>query len=82
MIRLLADRPPSIILDVGAGSGFFARKILSDSSVKEAWCVDIGYDEDSDTFEKEKPIYFRRSVDMLKADVVLLMDILEHSDDY
>lgn len=81
MIRLLADRPPSIILDVGAGSGFFARKILSDSSAKEAWCVDIGYGEDSDTFEQEKPIYFRRSVDMLKADVVLLMDILEHLDD-
>lgn len=43
--------------------------------------MDIGYHEGSDTFEQEKPIYFRHSVDMLKADMVLLMDILEHLDD-
>ena len=81
MIRLLSGKSPSIILDVGAGSGFFSRKLLRDSQAKEAWCVDIGYDDESDSLESGKPVYFRRSVDTVNADLVLLMDILEHLDD-
>jgi len=81
MTRLLAGAPPSIILDVGAGSGFFSRKLLSDSSAKEAWCVDISYDGDSDASEAGKPVHFRRSIDKVNADLVLLMDVLEHVDD-
>nr|VFK43243.1 MAG: Methyltransferase domain-containing protein [Candidatus Kentron sp. TC] len=81
MIRLLSGVQPSIILDVGAGSGFFSRKLLADSSAKEAWCVDISYEEDSEAVEAGKPVRFRRSVDSVNADLVLLMDVLEHVDD-
>lgn len=81
MARLLSGASPSIILDVGAGSGFFSRKLLTDTSAKEAWCVDISYDDDSDALEAGKPVYFRRSVDIVNADLVLLMDVLEHVDD-
>ena len=81
MGRLLSGAPPSIILDVGAGSGFFSRRLLSETSAKEAWCVDISYSDDSDALEAGKPVYFRRSVDMVNADLVLLMDVLEHVDD-
>ena len=81
MTRMLSGVQPSIILDVGAGSGFFSRKLLADSSVKEAWCVDISYEEDSDAVEAGKPVHFRRSVDSVNADLVLLMDVLEHVDD-
>lgn len=81
MMRLLSGASPSVILDVGAGSGFFSKKLLSDTSAKEAWCVDISYEADSETLEAGKPVYFRRSVDETEADLVLLMDVLEHVDD-
>ncbi len=81
MERLLSGVTPSTILDVGAGSGFFSRKLLSNTLAKEAWCVDISYEDDSDTLESGKPVHFRRSVDEVNADLVLLMDVLEHVDD-
>jgi SAM-dependent methyltransferase len=70
-----------VILDIGAGSGFFSKKLLSDTMAKEAWCVDISYENDSDALEAGKPVHFRRSVDEVNADLVLLMDVLEHVDD-
>lgn len=79
--RLLSGVTHSTILDIGAGSGFFSKKLLSDTMAKEAWCVDTSYESDSDALEAGKPIYFRRSVGSLNADLVLLMDVLEHVDD-
>ena len=81
VLKLLAEQQPSVILDVGAGSGFFSRQLLASSTAKEAWCLDIGYDKDSEAFEAGKPIYYRRSCQTLNADLVLLMDVLEHVDD-
>ena len=81
MLGFLGEPQSSTILDVGAGSGFFSRYLLSNSSAKEAWCVDISYDDDADTLESGKPIHFRRSIDRQDADMVLLMDVLEHVDD-
>lgn len=81
MMRLLSGVSPSVILDIGAGSGFFSKKLLSDTTAKEAWCVDISYESDSDATETGKPVYFRRSIDKVNADLVLLMDVLEHVDD-
>lgn len=80
-IHLLSDFSPSAILDVGAGSGFFSKKLLSTTTAKEAWCVDISYENDADTIEFEKPIHYRRSINQVNADLVLLMDVLEHVDD-
>jgi len=81
MKRLLSGASPCVILDIGAGSGFFSKKMLTDSLAKEAWCVDISYESDSDASEAGKPVHFRRSVDNVNADLVLLMDVLEHVDD-
>jgi hypothetical protein len=81
MMRLLSEASPSVILDIGAGSGFFSKKLLSSTAAKEAWCVDISYGNDSDATEAGKPVYFRRSVNKVNADLVLLMDVLEHVDD-
>lgn len=80
MIHLLASLSPSTILDIGAGSGFFARKLLSKTTAKEAWCVDISYPNDSEALENGKPVYFRRLPSKVNADLVLLMDVLEHVD--
>jgi len=80
MTRLLGQANISTILDVGAGSGFFSKYLLANSTAKEAWCVDISYDDNSDAVEAGKPIHFKRSIDVVDADLVLLMDVLEHVD--
>lgn len=81
MTRLLDQVKISTILDVGAGSGFFSRYLLAQSTAKDAWCVDIIYGSDSDVMAAGKPVHFRRSIASINADLVLLMDVLEHVDD-
>lgn len=78
MTRLLEGTVPARILDVGAGSGFFSRHLLAHTDATEAWCVDIRYEADSDESEAGKTVHYRRSVDAIDADLVLLMDVLEH----
>ena len=81
MMRVIGEATPSKILDVGAGSGFFSRYLLSHSLAQEAWCVDVSYESDFDSCEAGKGLYFRRSIESVDADLVLLMDVLEHVDD-
>lgn len=81
LLRTLGDRPIDEILDIGAGSGFFTRSLLASTSAKRAVCVDPAYDEERDETHAGKPIAFRRSIERSDADVVLLMDVLEHVDD-
>ncbi|MEA2059220.1 MAG: methyltransferase domain-containing protein [Thermodesulfobacteriota bacterium] len=81
MMCLVKKANVSTILDIGAGSGFFSRYLLKMTSAKEAWCVDINYLDDHDVYESGKKVYLRRNIDSVKADLVLLMDILEHVDD-
>ena len=79
--RLLQNRRYASVLDVGAGSGFFAKELLKKSLADQACCVDISYYRYSDSDEDGKPLFFRRSVDETNADLVLLMDVLEHVED-
>lgn len=81
MARLLGKAQPSTVLDVGAGSGFFSRYLLDNSPARAAWCVDTSYAGESDDVHNAKPIHFRRSIERIDADLVLLMDVLEHVDD-
>jgi hypothetical protein len=81
MTQLLGIVQPSILLDVGAGSGFFSRHLLEHTTAKEAWCVDISYATERDSTIDDKPIHYRHSIDANPADLVLLMDVLEHVDD-
>lgn len=81
MTRLLGDTPVKRILDIGAGSGFFTHHLLTRTTATEAWCVDISYEADSDTTTAGKPVHYRRSIDSVDTDLVLLMDVLEHVDD-
>lgn len=81
MARLIGPEHPSVILDVGAGSGFFSGYLLDTSSAREAWCVDTGYAEERDERRGSKPLHFRRGIESCPADLVLLMDVLEHVDD-
>jgi SAM-dependent methyltransferase len=79
--RLVPRHDVSSILDVGAGSGFFSKDLLGWTTAKEAWCVDTSYAEERDDQVGGKTIHFRRSIDSSAADLVLLMDVLEHVDD-
>ena len=66
------------VLDVGAGSGFFSRQLLTRTSVSEAQCVDPNYSADSDTRIEGKPLAMRRELKASSADLVLMMDVIEH----
>ena len=80
MRRLLGKRPIRHVLDVGAGSGVFSRMLLA-GGAGQATCVDPAYDEETEEVEAGKPIRFVHGVGQTDADVVLLMDVLEHVDD-
>ena len=79
--RMLAQRDPTLILDVGAGLGFFSGSLLESTNAWAATCVDPGYPEDRDEERVGKPLFFRRSVQESDADLVLLMDVIEHVED-
>ena len=81
MMRCLEGQPVNRVLDVGAGSGFFSRHLLTHGSARSALCVDTGYTADRDEVVDGKALYFRRAIDRSDADLVLLMDVLEHVDD-
>lgn len=78
---ILKDVEIENILDVGAGSGFFSKFLLSAADAETACCVDVGYDVEYDDTEAGKPIHYRRSIATSDADIVLFMDVLEHVDD-
>ena len=69
------------LLDVGAGSGFFSRHLLSETPAERALCVDIGYESDRDDSVAGKPVRYRRDTGPTDCDLVLMMDVLEHVDD-
>ncbi len=81
MLRLLDAEPASDILDVGAGSGLFSRAMLRRTNAARAVCVDPGYPADRDDREHGKPLLFRREIGPSAADLVLMMDVLEHVPD-
>lgn len=82
--RMLAshlDGPVRHVLDVGAGLGWFSRWMLEEGLADAATCVDPGYEEDWDEEVNGRPLRFRRRVGESDADLVLMMDVLEHVDD-
>ena len=81
MMRFVEGTRPLSVLDVGAGSGFFSQYLLAHSTAEEAWCIDTSYLNEYDSSENGKVIHFRKSIGFLKADLVLLMDVLEHVED-
>ena len=69
------------ILDIGAGSAFFSKYLLQNTSAQECMCLDISYPSNSQTTLDGKPIYFCKESEPYNADLVLLMDVLEHIPD-
>lgn len=65
------------LLDLGAGSGFFARHLLKVGAVASAVCVDPGY-ADEDLLRSEERLRFVRTLPDGPFDAVLMIDVLEH----
>lgn len=77
---LLRGIPVRHVLDIGAGSAIFSKHLL-DEGAQSAVCVDPAYALDRSDIYNGKPIRFTRQVPAGNADLVLLMDVLEHVDD-
>ncbi|HEY3637912.1 MAG TPA: class I SAM-dependent methyltransferase [Rhizomicrobium sp.] len=77
---ILRGVPFRRILDVGAGSGIFSRHLL-DGAAASAICVDSAYPQEHSESYNGKVIRFVREIEPGDADLVLLMDVLEHVDD-
>jgi SAM-dependent methyltransferase len=81
MLRLLKGTVFDDVLDIGAGSGFFARHLLAHTACRSATCVDLNYPRDWSETESGKPIHFVRNVDSFSGHLGLMMDVLEHVED-
>ncbi len=69
------------VLDVGAGSGIFSRRLLRSGICQRAICVDPEYAQEHTEAVDGHPIRFVRSIDNPGQELVLMMDVLEHVDD-
>lgn len=83
VLRMVNNLPPCTLVDVGAGTGFFSRSLLTSGRITKAICVDPGYSADSEELIGNRPIWFRRSLGNVRPDIgiVLMMDVLEHVED-
>lgn len=54
---------------------------MSSTIATEALCVDTSYSEERDEIANGKIIKYRKSISTTNADIVLMMDVLEHVDD-
>ena len=81
LLRLTNSLEARSILDVGAGSGFFSKALLSKTMAQQALCIDPFYQEEHDKLVAGKPMQFRRKCNTTDADLLLMMDVLEHVED-
>ena len=77
---LVRGVPFTRILDIGAGSAIFSKHLLEQGGAS-AICVDPAYPAESSDSWCGKPVQFVREVRPCAADLVLLMDVLEHVED-
>lgn len=79
--RMLSTAPFAShrLIDVGAGSGFFAREVAKTFHIQHTECIDSEYTEEQ--LGVREGITFLRSPSGHPADVYLFMDVLEHVDD-
>jgi SAM-dependent methyltransferase len=81
MRSFVKDSQVKEVLDVGAGSGVFARQLLSAGICRHAVCVDPAYTTEFMETNTTEKITFVRDMPSPSAELVLMMDVLEHVDD-
>ena len=78
---LLGAKPIKSLLDVGAGSGVFSKMLTDEGRAARAICIDPNYEDEFIGRRRTDLIDFVRSVDRIDADMVLMIDVIEHVDD-
>jgi len=81
IMQLLKGLSVETVLDIGAGSGVFSRQLLDAGICRRAVCVDPAYRSEGVERHNDREIRFTQSPDQGPADIVLMMDVLEHVDD-
>ncbi len=79
--RCLGKNSFNSILDVGAGSGYFSRYLLNIGYAQKSTCVDSNYSKEYVETLDGKSIEFKRSIQRSDAELMLMMDVIEHVDD-
>lgn len=78
---LLGAKPIEKLLDVGAGSAVFSKMLVEEGRADHATCVDPAYEKDFVGGRRTDKIDYLRSVEIVNADTVLMIDVIEHVDD-
>jgi 2-polyprenyl-3-methyl-5-hydroxy-6-metoxy-1,4-benzoquinol methylase len=81
LLQFLAGYTVPEVLDVGAGSGFFSKRLLCAGVCKRAICVDTAYTENWTESHCGQQIVFLRHVGEVTQGMILMMDVIEHVDD-
>lgn len=81
MRHYLGNYKTKAVLDVGAGSGVFAKQLLDHDICESAICVDPNYEKEWEEKHNSKSIYFRKNVESNPQTLILMMDVLEHVED-
>lgn len=81
MHKFLGDIKVPEVLDVGAGSGIFSRRLLDAGVCDVAFCVDPNYPEEKTEDHNGKEIHFVKATDKTSQKLILMMDVLEHIED-
>lgn len=81
LLRYIQPLKVTSVLDVGAGSGFFSKALLRETEARDALCLDPQYEKEWEESLSGKPIRFRKGCDRSDADLVLMMDVIEHVED-
>jgi SAM-dependent methyltransferase len=76
--RMLHDVKTTQVLDVGAGSGVFARRLIEAGICERATCVDPAYENERIEDHRGHRLSFVRSVADDRQELILMMDVLEH----
>lgn len=69
----------NILIEIGAGSGFFCKKFVKDFGFREAYCVDPYYE--SEHLGNFANISYCQSIPNKPGDLYLYIDVLEHVED-
>ena len=78
LIDLIKKLNFDTVLDVGAGSAYFSKQILLNTAATEVICLDTGYTAEKDEIYNGKNLRFRKKNARFDAQLVIMMDVLEH----
>lgn len=82
LLDFLGTQQVAQLLDVGAGSGIFTRQLIDAGLAGQGLCVDPAYEQAArHEVHNGRTIAFVREAGDEKAELILMMDVLEHVED-